>query len=126
MLTAFGSLNRTKNWNGAAVVEWVIALIYSIWIISFIIDFLPSAKPGHHSADETLEEAAVSTSDMGQVVAHDDQANRYGRTFDQENGAHYPSGTSLLGRTTAALKHHGDNGEGQSNGATNGVSNGTK
>ena len=119
-LTAFGSLNRTKHWDGAAVVEWVIALIYSTWIISFIIDFLPSATPGHHNVDnETLDEAAISTSDM----AHDGQADRYGNTFGRESGARYPSGTSVSGGTSAGLIR-GEKEEGQSNGITNGVTNG--
>jgi hypothetical protein len=120
-LLAFGSLNRTHHWDGAAVVEWVIALIYSIWIISFIIDFLPSATPDHHNAgSETLDEAAISTSDMAHDMAHDDQANRYGRTFGQENGARYPSGTSVSGRTSTGQIHM-EKEEGQSNGVTNGV-----
>jgi hypothetical protein len=115
-LPAFGSLNRTKHWNEAAIVEWVISLIYSTWIISFIIDFLPSATPGHHNVDdETLEEAAIADSDM----AHDDQADRYGRAFGQENGVRYPSGTSVSGGTSTGLIHNEKDEGSRANGITN-------
>jgi hypothetical protein len=37
--------------DGAAVVEWIVSLVYSIWVVSFIIDFLPSATSSHHHVD---------------------------------------------------------------------------
>jgi len=46
---AFGVLNRRKMWNTAAIVEWVIALIYSVYVFSFFIDFLPSARADRHT-----------------------------------------------------------------------------
>jgi hypothetical protein len=66
--------------------------------------------------NETLDEAAISTSDM----AHDGQADRYGRTFGQESGVRPPSGTSVSGRTSAGLVH-GEKEEAHRNGMTNGV-----
>jgi hypothetical protein len=42
-----------------------------------------------------------------------------GRTFGQENGVRYPSGTSVSGRTSAGLIH-GEKERGQRNGIANG------
>jgi len=38
---AFGVLNRSKMWNAAACVEWAIAFVYTFWVLSFVVDFLP-------------------------------------------------------------------------------------
>jgi hypothetical protein len=97
---AFGALNRTKKWNAAAIVEWVIALVYTFWVLSFVIDFLPAASPKNHQMNTTpganLEEAAIENAG----VAHDDSANRYGRTFGNNGDVHYPSGTTASGGVT--------------------------
>jgi hypothetical protein len=88
-------------WNAAAIVEWVIALIYTFWVISFVIDFLPSASPRHpmHAPnnDMDMREAAETHT----AVQRDSRVERYDRT-----DAHYPSGT------TASFT----NGNGYSNG----------
>jgi len=86
---AFGVLNRKKDLNAAAVVEWIIALIYTFWVISFVIDFLPAGSPKHpmHGANNgmDMEEAAQTHS----VVQRDSRVERYDRS-----DAHYPSGTT--------------------------------
>lgn len=69
--------------------------------------------------NETLDEAAIADSD----AAHGDQANRYGRSFGQENGVRYPSRTSVSGGTSAGLIHQHEKEEGPS---ANGITNETK
>lgn len=34
--------------NVGAVVEWIIAFIYTFWVLSFVIDLLPSVRTKHH------------------------------------------------------------------------------
>jgi len=51
LAVVFGLLNRIEQWDGAAVIEWIVSLVYSIWVVSFIIDFLPSATSSHHDVD---------------------------------------------------------------------------
>lgn len=38
----FGVTQAYGKWNVAAVVEWIVSLIYIIFVLSFIIDFLPA------------------------------------------------------------------------------------
>lgn len=93
-ITAFGSLNRTKHWNSAAVVEWVIALVYSTYVLSFVIDFLPAVKTKHHTSGQMLEEAAYAQSHGANGVAsNNNTAAIYGNDHGN-NGAAYPSGTT--------------------------------
>jgi len=44
---AFGVLNKEKKWNAAACVEWVIAFVYTFWVLSFVVDFLPVIDHKH-------------------------------------------------------------------------------
>lgn len=41
LLTAFGTLKVVDKWNASAITEWVIALIFTAYVLSFAIDFLP-------------------------------------------------------------------------------------
>jgi len=65
----FGALNRYKKWDYAAIVEWIIALVYTIWVLSFVVDFLPAARVSHHAhpadGDSTLEEQAMAERGYG-------------------------------------------------------------
>jgi hypothetical protein len=73
-LKVFGHLNRIELWDGAAVIEWIVSLVYSIWVVSFIIDFLPAATSSHHNVDGTLL--------TGATYAY--QAGRDGRVFGRK------------------------------------------
>ncbi|KAF2671210.1 hypothetical protein BT63DRAFT_385696 [Microthyrium microscopicum] len=82
---AFGVLNVRQKWNNAAIVEWVIALVYSFYVLSFAIDFLPATKTKHHqSGQETMEEQAMAHSE---VYGHHNPTNG-------TNSGYYPSGSS--------------------------------
>jgi hypothetical protein len=63
---AFGVLNRTKMWNAAACVEWAIAFVYTFWVLSFVVDFLPLVDEKWAFKDETILAERAS---MGQVEA---------------------------------------------------------
>jgi hypothetical protein len=84
--------------DGAAVIEWIISLVYSIWVVSFIIDFLPSATSSHHHVDSTLLTG----------VAHAYQVGRDGRVFGNGNGARYPSGARGSGGMTNGVNLFGE------------------
>ena len=45
--TAFGVLQNQEHYNTAAVLEWVIALIYILFVASFTLDFLPAIHTKH-------------------------------------------------------------------------------
>jgi hypothetical protein len=58
---AFGVLGDRDKHNSAAVVEWVIALIYTFYVWSFAIDFIPAVttKGGFESRETELEMATA-------------------------------------------------------------------
>jgi len=46
---AFASTTFTSHQNAAAVLEWVVALIFTFYILSFLLDLLPSVRSAHHT-----------------------------------------------------------------------------
>jgi len=66
---AFGTLNRYKSWNVAAIVEWVIALCFTLWLASFVVDFLPAARVHDHhdkgDGDSTRDGEAMAERGYG-------------------------------------------------------------
>lgn len=58
---AFGVLQQYKMWNTAAIFEWVIALIFTFYVLSFVIDFLPSARTDHLTKKDREAQAMRST-----------------------------------------------------------------
>jgi hypothetical protein len=58
---AFGVLDDKDMYNSAAVLEWVIALIYTFYVWSFAIDFIPAVKmKGGFKSRETEVEMATA------------------------------------------------------------------
>ncbi|KAH8598213.1 putative FK506 suppressor Sfk1, partial [Bisporella sp. PMI_857] len=41
---AFGVCNFRDRFNAAAVLEWVIAFIFTLWVFSFFVDLIPAVK----------------------------------------------------------------------------------
>jgi len=56
---AFVVENFTGSYNNAAILEWVIAFIFTFWILSFVIDLLPALRKaqrkGPNESDEQME-----------------------------------------------------------------------
>ncbi|KAG4430925.1 hypothetical protein IFR05_013599 [Cadophora sp. M221] len=50
---AFGVLGHQKRYNPAAVCEWVISLIYTFYVWSYAIDFIPAIRTKHYASKET-------------------------------------------------------------------------
>jgi len=90
---AFGVLGDKGHYNGAAVCEWVVALIYTFYVWSFALDFIPAVHTKHMEGGETELEAATDTATNGQSrQPMTENGNGYtnGRMV---NGVHYPNGT---------------------------------
>jgi hypothetical protein len=45
----FACTSYTKNKNVAAVFEWVVALVFTFYVLSFLLDLLPSVRTSHHT-----------------------------------------------------------------------------
>lgn len=44
----FISFSATKNWNLAAIFEWIVSLVFTFYVLSFIVDLLPSVRTKSH------------------------------------------------------------------------------
>jgi len=73
---AFAVCSKKDIWNVAAVLEWVVAFIYCLYVLSFFIDFLPALRTKHHQSKQTevqmLEEGGSDT-DFGDGAANSHQ-----------------------------------------------------
>jgi len=94
---AFGVLGDKEHYNGAAVCEWVVALIFTFYVWSFAIDFIPATKTGHgrgtFKPQETELEAATDESmeerNRSGYNGNGPASASNGRAV---NGVHYPNG----------------------------------
>ncbi|KAF2090499.1 hypothetical protein K490DRAFT_33778 [Saccharata proteae CBS 121410] len=69
---AFGVLSDREEYNRAAILEWVIALIYTFYVWSFFIDFIPAFRTKHHQSRET--EVEMAEDESSQRGIYDDGA----------------------------------------------------
>jgi len=72
------------------VVEWVIATVYSTYVLSFVIDFLPAVKTKHHTSGQMQEEAASHSNGANGFASHH-TADSHGNSLGN-NGAAYSNG----------------------------------
>lgn len=55
---AFGVFNQKESYNKAAILEWIISLVYTFYVWSFFVDFIPAVRSKHHQSRETAVEMA--------------------------------------------------------------------
>jgi D-alanyl-lipoteichoic acid acyltransferase DltB (MBOAT superfamily) len=62
---AFGVLDDRDHYNSAAVMEWIVALIYTFYVWSFAIDFIPiiTIKIGYKTRETEVEAATEMEQD---------------------------------------------------------------
>jgi len=48
LVVAFGVLQTQDKYNAAGVLEWVISLVYILFVASFVMDFIPAVKSKHN------------------------------------------------------------------------------
>lgn len=93
----FGVCGDRDEYNAAAILEWIVAFIFTFYVLSFAIDFLPALRTKHHHSRET-------ELDMAEAEAG------YGATNGNGNAAAAASGD----------RYYGDGVNGTTNGYTNG------
>ncbi|KAF7890191.1 hypothetical protein EAF00_008506 [Botryotinia globosa] len=89
----FGVCNRKSWWNTAAILEWIIALIYTFYVWSFAIDFIPAIRTKHYQSKDTEAEMAmamdVESRQRGYHGAADEQ-RAYGSAESSGHGRYKP------------------------------------
>ncbi|KAL9112430.1 MAG: hypothetical protein Q9227_003272 [Pyrenula ochraceoflavens] len=81
----FVATNWTEKYNVAAVFEWVIAFIFTFYILSYIIDLLPSVRTKHHVPQGFVDRAEMAMTDRGGEPLTTDSAGPY-----QNSNGHRP------------------------------------
>lgn len=127
---AFATCSKKNIWNVAAVLEWIVAFIYCIYVGSFFIDFLPALQTRHHQTKQTemqvLEEGGPPQRSMGDGAADSQQYFRGNTTSpDQQlNNGVAPGHTNGYsnGYTNGTGPNHGHI-DGYVNGHTAGYGN---
>ncbi|KAH7336128.1 Frag1/DRAM/Sfk1 family-domain-containing protein [Rhexocercosporidium sp. MPI-PUGE-AT-0058] len=84
---AFGVLSLQKRYNPAAVCEWVISLIYTFYVWSYAIDFIPAIRTRHYASKETAIE-------MAQGMESESRMRGYPGGVAQEEAAYASTGTA--------------------------------
>jgi hypothetical protein len=98
-LAAFGVCNRRHNYNVAAIIEWVIALIFTFYVASFSLDFLPALKTqsGRHNGRTGPSEMAIAEEGaMRSPTGARPSGRHYGDGFVKDT--HHTNGAGRYGR----------------------------
>ncbi|KAK3064020.1 hypothetical protein LTS18_010868 [Coniosporium uncinatum] len=101
---AFGVMNRQSHWNRAAILEWIIALVYFFYVLSYFMDFLPATHSKYHQSRENNMEMAMNEDS---AVAETSAAQ-----MDGDGGRYYGNG--------ATNNYGASDGYSNANGYTNG------
>lgn len=48
LAVCFASCSYTDNYNPAAIFEWIVAFIFTAWVLSFVLDLLPAVQTERH------------------------------------------------------------------------------
>lgn len=114
---AFAVCSKKHIYNVAAILEWIVAFVYCIYVASFFIDFLPALRTQHHQSKQTevqmLEEGGQSR--MGDGAADSQQYFR---------GASSNAVPTLNGAANGYSNGGYTNGNGYTNGHVDGYANG--
>ncbi|KAK2750290.1 hypothetical protein FQN55_002437 [Onygenales sp. PD_40] len=81
---AFGVLGRRRGKrNQAAVVEWVIAYIFTFYVLSFIVDILPSVRTRTH-IPQGKRVTQISTTSPLTATGYSPQSPRHSETYYEQ------------------------------------------
>lgn len=75
---AFAATMFTTKQNAAGVLEWIIAFIFTFYILSFVIDFLPGVKTKHHTPQGFEDRAEMAMGVAGRGLSHQHHARMNG------------------------------------------------
>ncbi|KAI6709004.1 hypothetical protein JHW43_008460 [Diplocarpon mali] len=82
---AFGVLGTRDMYDSAAICEWVIALIYTFYIWSYAIDFVPAVRAKHYGSQ-------VTAIDMAEGMERESRTRGYPGGVVQEEAAYRAPG----------------------------------
>ncbi|EKD19346.1 uncharacterized protein L3040_009214 [Drepanopeziza brunnea f. sp. 'multigermtubi'] len=69
---AFAVLGKQDRYNAAAVCEWIVAFIYTFYVWSYAIDFIPAVRTEHYASKETVVAMAESSKTASRMGGYPD------------------------------------------------------
>lgn len=79
-------LGRLEHYDAAAVIEWVIALVFTFYVFSFAVDFLPALRGKDQQRGNGTE---VGAAEQEAGVGMTETSQPGGRYYGHESGAGY-------------------------------------
>lgn len=76
LLIAFGVMTVQDNWDAAAVLEWTISFIFSLYVFSFVVDLLPALRTGKYAAEMSQRKPPYSLRPMNTLEAREARRDR--------------------------------------------------
>ena len=71
LAVVFGSLMATEKHNPAAVVEWAISFIFTLYILTFFIDLVPASRSAQeHTSQELMHQLEAQNGSMTRNGTH--------------------------------------------------------
>jgi len=71
----FIATNFKKIWNVAAVFEWIVAFVFTFYVLSFFIDLIPAVHGKHYASKQTAMEMEANDPASRQHEAAQDGYN---------------------------------------------------
>ncbi|MCJ1366973.1 hypothetical protein MMC16_006104 [Acarospora aff. strigata] len=107
MAVAFVVCSYRKNKNVAAVLEWVVALIFTFYVFAYFIDLLPAVRTKHHRGSGPQLELESNSGGAHLTNGHDRTATN--GEYGYANGNH-TNGTQVYGiqDSTVASRYYGN------------------
>ena len=90
----FAACSYTSKSNIAGVFEWIVAFIYTFWVLSFLLDLLPSVRTKKH-IPQGLRDAAME--EQGQDGVNLSVAAQHNGRFSEQStrvGSYEPNGSA--------------------------------
>lgn len=73
----------------AACLEWTLAFVFTLYILTFVIDLWPAASTKHHFSEETMTEAGFAPNGNGASVAQNGYSNGYSEPAMSQPGRNF-------------------------------------
>ncbi|KAK4229830.1 Frag1/DRAM/Sfk1 family-domain-containing protein [Podospora fimiseda] len=98
---AFVSCTFTKHYNAGAVLEWIIAFIFSAYVFSFAVDLYPAVKTKGHNTPTKKRPGEIGGLGGG-ALSENESENRFGSATEMEEGIRGVNGRMARGNEEVA------------------------
>jgi hypothetical protein len=117
---AFGVCSKKGIWNVAAILEWIVAFVYCLYVFSFFIDFLPATRSKHHQSKQTEMQMFEESGGQPNMSHHNPMGDGAADSQQYYRGNSQMAVPQTNGANGYANEHTNGNSYTNGNGYTNG------